>query len=277
MNIHFFSKICLFITILISTTQAQDEEEPFCLCEFLWEPICASNGETYPNECRFLCYQKHIKDLEFVHKGKCKEQMESRSTRILEHAMATEKSNIPVLMTRTDNGTTLNIQNGTSNIEDSLLTEGKVDLTVPNRSRCDSTSSSSSSDSSTSSSSSFREDKETFSSLIASLTLSSISTLSVTLKLYFNLHLHIDQFCLNILIMSIIFFCKICLFITIPISITQGYDEPFCPCEKMWEEPLCASNGDFVLKTFPSECEFLCHQKIFKDLEFVHKGVCTKQ
>ncbi|XP_050506466.1 uncharacterized protein LOC126884550 isoform X2 [Diabrotica virgifera virgifera] len=83
-------------------------------------------------------------------------QMESRSKRILELAMATEKSNIPVLMTRIDNST-LYIRNGTSNIEDSLLTEGKVDLTVPNRSRCDSTSSSSSSDLSTSSSSPFSE------------------------------------------------------------------------------------------------------------------------
>ncbi|XP_072384253.1 uncharacterized protein [Diabrotica undecimpunctata] len=89
-------------------------------------------------------------------------QMESRSKRILELAMATEKSNNSVLMSSTDNDTTLNIQNGTSNIEDSMLREEKVDLTVPNRTRCNSTSSSSSSDSSTSSSSSssFSEDTD---------------------------------------------------------------------------------------------------------------------
>ncbi|XP_050503685.1 uncharacterized G-patch domain protein DDB_G0278987-like [Diabrotica virgifera virgifera] len=67
---------------------------------------------------------------------------------------------LKMMQNLTDQTQNLTSENGTSNIDDSLLTEGKVDLIFPNRSRCDSTSCSSSIDSSTSSSSSFSEDSD---------------------------------------------------------------------------------------------------------------------
>lgn len=39
----------------IPEVQPENEEDPDCFCTFEYNPVCASNGETFANECMFEC------------------------------------------------------------------------------------------------------------------------------------------------------------------------------------------------------------------------------
>lgn len=42
-----------------------------CACPRMYDPICASNGITYGNECTFLCAQRKLADLRMVKRDAC--------------------------------------------------------------------------------------------------------------------------------------------------------------------------------------------------------------
>ncbi|XP_017778282.1 PREDICTED: serine protease inhibitor dipetalogastin-like [Nicrophorus vespilloides] len=53
-----------------------------CGCSFLYNPVCASNGVTYSNECDLECDQKHDKQVSLIHIGEC-EYVNQKYTRII--------------------------------------------------------------------------------------------------------------------------------------------------------------------------------------------------
>ncbi|CAG9836062.1 unnamed protein product [Diabrotica balteata] len=78
MNIFLFVNLCLCVTflILVSPAEAQDiellpAEDFICSCILIIREVCASNGETYDNECWFKCAQQEDPNLQIVSQGRC--------------------------------------------------------------------------------------------------------------------------------------------------------------------------------------------------------------
>lgn len=42
-----------------------------CICTREFNPVCASNGKTYGNQCEFECAKRDLKDLEITSQGSC--------------------------------------------------------------------------------------------------------------------------------------------------------------------------------------------------------------
>lgn len=70
-----------FIAVLVVATSvfAQVEEEdvrPRCPCPRIYQPLCASDGLTYPNACEFECVLKRTRDPNFriIKSGRCEEE-----------------------------------------------------------------------------------------------------------------------------------------------------------------------------------------------------------
>lgn len=61
--------------IISSTIDASAIPEPrgrsTCACPRMYDPICASNGITYGNECTFLCAQSKRTELKMVKRDAC--------------------------------------------------------------------------------------------------------------------------------------------------------------------------------------------------------------
>lgn len=69
------------VTIISSTIEASAIPEPennsrsrgrsLCACPRMYDPICASNGITYGNECTYLCAARTKTDLKIVKRDAC--------------------------------------------------------------------------------------------------------------------------------------------------------------------------------------------------------------
>lgn len=68
------------VVIILSTTEASAIPEPdngrsygrsSCACPRMYDPICASNGVTYGNECTYLCAARKKSDLTIVKRDAC--------------------------------------------------------------------------------------------------------------------------------------------------------------------------------------------------------------
>ncbi|KAG5891319.1 hypothetical protein JTB14_036887 [Gonioctena quinquepunctata] len=69
MKVQFILLFCgLFVLLAISKA-----EEHVCICPRHFRPICASDGNTYSNECIFKCHMKKlgVENLEIVADGSC--------------------------------------------------------------------------------------------------------------------------------------------------------------------------------------------------------------
>lgn len=59
----------------------EDEEDPDCFCTFEYNPVCASNGETFSNECMFECIAESPRgkrlNLFIASYGICPDQIDS--------------------------------------------------------------------------------------------------------------------------------------------------------------------------------------------------------
>lgn len=47
-----------------------EEREP-CNCPLNYDPVCGSDGVTYPNECLFDCEQRYVINLTLIKEGEC--------------------------------------------------------------------------------------------------------------------------------------------------------------------------------------------------------------
>lgn len=47
------------------------EETVPCLCNFMFMPVCGSDGQTYPSECELKCANKQNNNLKVKHQGEC--------------------------------------------------------------------------------------------------------------------------------------------------------------------------------------------------------------
>lgn len=57
---------------LVAVCSADDPQEaPTCICTRNYDPVCASDGETYQNMCLFECTQKVHRALRVVRAGTC--------------------------------------------------------------------------------------------------------------------------------------------------------------------------------------------------------------
>ncbi|CAG7822212.1 unnamed protein product [Allacma fusca] len=55
-----------------STTQVEGSSSgATCSCDNSDDPVCASNGVTYKNSCRFDCSKKRVKRLRIIKRGRC--------------------------------------------------------------------------------------------------------------------------------------------------------------------------------------------------------------
>lgn len=63
-----------------SANEVADDDEPLCPCPRIYDPVCASNGETYSNDCIFRCAAKHKKlrgeKISVMKVGVCDDQKE---------------------------------------------------------------------------------------------------------------------------------------------------------------------------------------------------------
>lgn len=67
----------VLVIVISSTIDASAIPEPdsrgrsLCACPRMYDPICASNGKTYGNECTFLCAARKITDLRIMKRDPC--------------------------------------------------------------------------------------------------------------------------------------------------------------------------------------------------------------
>jgi len=54
-----------------NSTGVEGSSSATCSCDNSEDPVCASNGVTYKNSCRFDCTKKRVKRLRVVKRGKC--------------------------------------------------------------------------------------------------------------------------------------------------------------------------------------------------------------
>lgn len=78
-----YVKLTLMVSIVAvvsSTMAASANSEPensrsggrsLCVCSRMYDPICASNGITYGNECTFSCAARTRTDLKIVKRDVC--------------------------------------------------------------------------------------------------------------------------------------------------------------------------------------------------------------
>lgn len=69
--------LCNFMAIIGLTVLVLDPIRviayPHCICaSFLYEPVCANNGRTYGNECKFYCEQLNNQNLAIAYNGECR-------------------------------------------------------------------------------------------------------------------------------------------------------------------------------------------------------------
>ena len=65
--------LMMSIVILISSRieASAIPDRSLCACPRMYDPICASNGVTYGNECTFLCAARKRSDLKMVKRDAC--------------------------------------------------------------------------------------------------------------------------------------------------------------------------------------------------------------
>lgn len=66
--------VVMIAVFAMATTYAaaqEDRSSDDCECPKYYEPVCASNGETYINWCEFECIQKMQVSLNVIHFGAC--------------------------------------------------------------------------------------------------------------------------------------------------------------------------------------------------------------
>lgn len=70
--------VLLIISLVCFTVDAKDRSNlPACVCPRIYDPQCATDGETYANMCEFECYQKaRSPSLRIAHRGACEEDEE---------------------------------------------------------------------------------------------------------------------------------------------------------------------------------------------------------
>lgn len=69
------NEIDFFDEELLQETDIDSEEEPICICTREYNPLCASNGKTYGNDCLFRCEADTPRgqrtNLRILHRGDC--------------------------------------------------------------------------------------------------------------------------------------------------------------------------------------------------------------
>ncbi|XP_075154052.1 serine protease inhibitor Kazal-type 1-like [Haematobia irritans] len=74
-----FTLVLMAILALVSADirVAADEKEADapCKCARILDPVCATDSQTYPNSCEFLCAQKKLarkgRSIGLAHAGRC--------------------------------------------------------------------------------------------------------------------------------------------------------------------------------------------------------------
>lgn len=67
--------VVTYVSADIRVAASDSEAEADCMCPRILEPVCASDSQTYPNSCEFLCAQKKLarkgRSIGLAHAGSC--------------------------------------------------------------------------------------------------------------------------------------------------------------------------------------------------------------
>ncbi|KAJ8953705.1 hypothetical protein NQ314_007314 [Rhamnusium bicolor] len=61
--------------VLVATSMAYDQLPVACACPRNYDPLCASDGETYSNECLFNCQRTRSASLRILARGTCSDSV----------------------------------------------------------------------------------------------------------------------------------------------------------------------------------------------------------